>query len=65
MTCDMDECVRLYGELRALVRLLRAKECALMAALRRLNPAVPAAARVPGPERIAGEPVSRGGPPSG
>lgn len=61
----LSECMRLYAELQALVRLLRAKERALMAALGRLDPAVPAAAVLPGLERIAGEPGIRGSPPSG
>ena len=61
----LEECVRLYAELRTLVRLLRAKECALMAALGRLDPAVPAAAAMPGLARIAGEPIVRNGSPSG
>lgn len=53
----LTECVILYSELRALTRLVRAKERALLAALGRLGTAAPAAAELPGLEWAAGEPV--------
>ena len=50
----LEDTVRLYAELRSLIRLVRVKERALMAALRRLGAAAPATADWPGLERAAG-----------
>ena len=64
MQQQLEECVRSYAELRALIRLVRVKERALLAALGRLSPEAPAAALLPGLERVVGETVSgRRGPP--
>jgi hypothetical protein len=57
----LDECLRLYAELRSLIRLVRTKERSLMAALGRLGRSAPAAADLPGLEWVAGWPNGEGG----
>ena len=58
MDDSLGDCVKLYAELRVLIRLVRAKERTLMAAFGRLGPTAPAVADLPGLVQVVGASAS-------